>query len=214
MSDNENDNKQETPQYMTAKDLNGALTNYDKKMTKLMNDKFDQLLSQIQPKQEEPAPALSKTVLTEETLELKKQIKILMDRDKQRDVQDKQMRLENKLRETLNKHGVKSRDSFAVKALKDQVTFDEDGNLVMKVDEITHPLDEAIAKFVQTDDGKFLQDAKDIRGSGSTPAYRSSTGAPAADKVIELGDGSKIYSDLSTLRQVAQDMVSKQSLIR
>src|ERR1017187_3702285 len=125
----ENESNQETPQYVTSKDLNGALTAYKKDIMKLMEKQAEgqrELVEAINknlgPKQE-PAPLPSRGEVAEDTAELKKQIRILMDRDKQRDETEKSMKKTNSLREGLNKAGIKSRDELAIKYLQDQVSY-------------------------------------------------------------------------------------------
>ena len=191
------------PKYLTQDDLNGALASQKNEMKKWMQTMQDQNKSLIEslqttfgPKQEAPAP-LSKQELSDSTSEMQKTIKILMDRDKQRDEQDKSMRMDKQLRDQLAKNGINSRSDLAMSHLKSQVSYDEDGQLVMKFDEIPYPIAEAVAKFAQTDQGKFLADPRDIRGSGGnqmkSPGYQ-----PPAQQLTGQG-GVPVFKDAKEL---------------
>jgi len=223
MSDIDN-TSQEQPQYVTAKDLNGALTAYKKDMQRMLEKQAEQQKELIEtlnrnlgPKPETP-PLPSKAEIADDTAELKKQLRILMERDRQRDEQEKQMKLTNSLRDNLNKVGIKTRDDLAIKYLKDQVSYDEEGQLVMKFDEIQLPLHEAVAKFAQTDHGKFLADPRDVRGSGSahtTGQNRVMPGMPGMPQPAALQpDGTPIFKDLASLKAVAESITAKHNLNR
>lgn len=215
-----NESNQEQPKYMTDKDLNGALTAHKKEIQKLLNNQSEQqnaflesIKSLVGPKQEaQPLP--TKGELAEDTAELKKQIKILMERDKQRDETEKSMKKTNSLRESLNKAGIKSRDELAIKYLQDQVSYDEDGQLVMKVDGIPLPLSEAVAKFSQTEHGKFLADPRDVRGSGAGNAPNQSRSLPQGQSQVVDVEGTPIFKDLASLKAMSESFLAKREIVR
>ena len=178
MAQDNQDGSQEQPKYLTHDDLNGALASQKKDFQKMMQQQqtqFNTLLESFNknfgPPPETPVIP-SKAALAEDTSSLKQQVKLLLEEREQNQAMLKQERLTKNLRDNLAKHGINSRSDLATKYLQDQVSYDEDGQLVMKV-EITPgvvqplPLAEAVAKFAQTDHGKFLADPRDVRGSGS-----------------------------------------------
>lgn len=214
-----NNGTQEQPKYLTHEDLNGALAAQKKEFSKLMqqmqqqNQQLIETLTNTLGPAPEKAPLPSKQELSEDTAELKKQIKLLMDRDKQREQSEKQMRMEKNLRDTLTKHGIASRADLAIKYLQDQVSYDEDGQLVMKFEEINYPLAEAVAKFAQTDHGKFLADPRDVRGSGgsNTTAPRGSArGTPVQQ--ITGANGAPVFKDAKDLRAYVTQELGKETL--
>ena len=216
----ENQNNQEQPKYLTHEDLNGALAAQKKDFQKLMQQMQEQTKTLVETLQSTLGPtpekqALpSKQELSEDTAELKKQIKLLMDRDKVREQTEKQMKMEKSLRDTLNKHGISSRSDLALKYLQDQVSYDEDGQLVMKFDEINYPLDQAVAKFSQTEHGKFLTDPKDIRGSGSirniSPPNTSQNNT-VSQMVTGMG-GTPVFKDAKSLKNYVASELGKEQL--
>jgi hypothetical protein len=216
--DNQN-GSQEQPKYLTHEDLNGALAAQKKEFSKLMQQmqqQNQQLLETLQttlgPKPEAPTPA-SRAELSEDTAELKKQIKLLMDRDKQREQSEKHMRMEKNLRDTLNKHGIQSRADLAIKYLQDQVSYDEEGQLVMKFDEISYPLAEAVGKFAQTEHGKFLADPRDVRGSGANSANAPRNSTPrSVTQQITGNNGAPVFKDAKDLKSYVAAELGKQTL--
>lgn len=219
MAQQDNDNPQE-PKYLTHEDLNGALAAQKKEFTKLMQQmqqQNQQLLETLQktlgPTPEAPKPA-SRMELSEDTAELKKQLKILMDRDKQREESEKSLKKENNLRNVLSKHGINSRADLAIKYLQDQVSYDEEGQLVMKFDEVTYPLAEAVAKFSQTEHGKFLADPRDVRGSGanSFTSPNSRTPRVAEDATIPGPNGVPVFKDAKALKEYTASQMAKNTL--
>jgi|HubBroStandDraft_2_1064218.scaffolds.fasta_scaffold20141_2 hypothetical protein len=218
MSD-ETDNKQDQPQYMTAKDLNGALTKMQKEMQKVIDSKLQEVFSQLSPsKQEtsEAAPVLNKADLSVKLSEQEKQIKILLEERKQREEETKAMKLEKQLRETLNKHGIKSKDGLAIDHLRNKISYSDDGTLLMQ-NQIGIPvsLEDAVSEFAQTDNGKFLQDAKDIRGSGASTASRGFTPPQSQIPGMKIReDGTAIYTDLQAVRRMAAAKLDSGALKR
>jgi hypothetical protein len=221
MAENQDGSQTEPPKYLTHDDLNGALASQKKEFQKLMQtmqQQNQQLVETLQktlgPKQEVAAPS-TRAELSEDTTELKRQIKILTEQFKAREESEKSLKRENTLRSTLSKHGINSRGDLAVKYLQDQVSYDEDGSLVMKM-EITPgvtqplPLAEAIAKFAQTEHGKFLADPKDIRGSGSrngsAPAQTSLT-----SQVTGTSGNPGIFKDAKSLKDYVASEFGKET---
>ena len=201
---------------LTHDDLNGALKSqrkdFEKAMLK-MQEQTAQLIQSLQsalgPKPDAPQP-MSRNELSEDVQELKKQNKFLMDQVKAREESEKRMKLESQLRETLNKSGIKSRDEIAMKYLKDQVSFDEDGQLVLKVDDGPPlPLRDGVNRFLQTEHGKFLADSKEVRGSVSSnqstnynaPRIDNSSGLPSeADAAKRLIDQATAFLEKNQLK--------------
>jgi hypothetical protein len=216
------DQVQDQPKYLTHEDLNGALSAQNKRFEKLIATQAEQQKALIDsitqtfgPKEEKQALP-SKAELSEDTASLKRQVQTLLERDKQRDTAEKAMKLEKSLRDTLAKHGINSRSDLAVKYLQDQVSYDEDGSLVMKFEAVPGvvqpmPLHEAVAKFAQTDQGKFLADPKDTRGSGSNKF--SATGRPTTvTQQVTGNEGLPMFKDAKSLRAYAAGELGKSKL--
>jgi hypothetical protein len=207
---------QDTP---WREELNGALKRQRKDFEKALAAQQEQfstlvetLKSTLGPKTE-PAPLPSRAEISEDSMEMKKQIKILLERDKQRDETEKSFKLEKSLRDNLGKHGINSRSDLALKYLKDQVSYDEEGQLVMKFDEVAYPLADAVAKFAQTDQGKFLADPKDIRGSGAGTYQSQSkqTSRPITQQMTNIG-GVPIFKDAKSLMDYAVSETGRNEL--
>jgi hypothetical protein len=218
------DNEQEQPKYLTHDDLNGALASQKRDFAKMLQAQAQQhealintLKSTLGPPPE-AAPTLSKTELSEETLTLRSQVKQLLERDKQRDDQEKRNKMEKTLRDSLHKHGIKSNDDLAIKYLQDQVSYDEDGSLVMKYEVVPGvlqplPISEAVAKFASTDKGKFLADARNVRGSGSGNIHTSdSVVRSVTDQVVGSNGAVPIFKDAKALQAFTSAEMSKHSL--
>ena len=205
----------DTVKHLTHDDLNGALKAQRKDFEKLLakqQEQFNASFESLRSPQvkSESAPLLTREV-SEDSVEMKKQIKILLERDAQREQTEKNLKLEKSLRDTLGKHGINSRSDLALKYLKDQVSYDEEGQLVMKFDEIAYPLADAVAKFVQTDQGKFLSDPRDLRGSGgvnSTGSPRQTTKPTATNAVGS--NGVPIFKDLNEARAYARSYIGNE----
>jgi hypothetical protein len=223
MADN-NQEQQEQPKYLTHEDLNGALASQKKDMQKLItqqSQQFQQLLESFNknfgpPPEKQEVP--SKAVIAEDTVALKQQVKLLLEEREKNQADSKRDRLEKNLRDNLVKHGINSRSDLAIKYLQDQVSYDEDGQLVMKT-EITPgvvtplPLHEAIAKFAQTDQGKFLADPKDLRGSGSRSISAPGSQAHATiTSQITGNSATPMFKDAKSLKAYVASELGKEQL--
>lgn len=227
MAQDENENSQ-TPQYLTADQLdyklNGALTSQKKEMQKMIQQQqqqFQELLASFNnafgPKPEAP-PLPTKAALAEDTSSMKEQLRILLEERKSMQEQAKNDRLQKTLRESLQKHGINSRSDLALKFLQDQVKYDEDGQLVMNT-EITPgviqplPIHEAVAKFAQSDHGKFLADPKEVRGSGSRSISAPGSQAQAtAAQLITGNSGAPVFKDAKDLKAYVSAEMGKSQL--
>jgi hypothetical protein len=218
--DNQDDSQENQPKYLTHEDLNGALAAQKKEFQKLMQQMQQQNQTLVETLQKtlgpkpEAAPLPSKQELSDDTAELKKQIRILMERDQQREQSEKSMRKEKTLRDALAKHGINSRSDLAISHLKDQVSWDEEGQLVMKFDEISYPLADAVAKFAQTDHGKFLADPKDVRGSGSSSTRSPNMKTQSFTNQSSTVDasGNVVFKDRKALMDYAVAKIGKSDI--
>lgn len=215
----QDNNDQDTqPKYLTHEDLNGALASQKRDFEKLMRqmqEQNQQLIQTLQntlgPKQE-PAPLPSKSEMSEDLAEIKKQNKLLMDRLRQQEETEKRTKLETTLRNNLNKHGIASRADLAIKYLQDQVSYGEDGQLMMTFEEIPYPLAEAVAKFAQTDQGKFLADPREVRGSGANSFNSPNRSPRTASEVVTGNDGVPVFKDAKALKEYTASQLSKNTL--
>jgi hypothetical protein len=214
----QDDNSQNQPKYLTHEDLNGALASQKRDFEKLMRQMQEQnqqlvqtLQSTLGPKPE-PEPLPSKSQMSDDLSEIKKQNKLLMDRLRQQEESEKRSKLETTLRNNLGKHGIASRADLAIKYLQDQVSYGEDGQLMMMFDEIPYPIAEAVAKFSQTDQGKFLADPKDVRGSGAS-SFNSPNRAPrTVTESITDQNGTPVFKDAKSLKEYTAAQLGKHTL--
>jgi hypothetical protein len=216
--DNHEDGTQGQPKYLTHEDLNGALASQKKEFTKLMQQMQQQnqqlvetLQSTLGPKPE-AAPLPSKSEMSDDIAEIKKQNKLLMDRLRQQEESEKRGKMESNLRNNLGKHGIASRADLAIKYLQDQVSYDEDGQLVMKFEEVTYPLAEAISKFAQTDQGKFLADPRDVRGSGANSFNSPKSQQKHVTEMITDHNGTPVFKDAKALKEYTAAQMGKSQL--
>lgn len=221
----DNQDNPEQPKYLTHDDLNGALAAQKRDFQKMMTQNQTQFQSLLEsfnsafgPKPETPAVP-SKSEIAEDTATLKQQIKQLLERDKQRDESEKRMKMEKNLRDSLGKHGINSRADLAVKYLQDQVSYDEDGQLVMKFEAVPGviqplPLAEAISKFAQTEHGKFLADPRDTRGSGlrGTVTAPGSQANSTVTSQITGNSAAPVFKDAKALKQYVANELGKETL--
>lgn len=224
MAQDENGNEIQ-PKYVTHEDLNGFAASQKRDMQSMMKQQqtqFQELMNGFNgafgPKAEAQAIP-SKAVLAEDSSLMKSQMKILLEEREQYQAQNKKDKMEKTLREGLQKHGINSRSDLALKYLQDQVSYDEDGQLVMKFEVApgVHqplPIGEAIARFAQTDHGKFLSDPKDVRGSGVRTMAAPGSQANATITSMITGNSAEppVFKDLKDVKAYATSFLAKPSL--
>lgn len=171
MVDNkENDNQQDLDEQdkpITVRQLNQALTNYRRQTEK----DFQKALAALSQR-EEPT-----TNQKDETLTLREQIKALQEKDRQRDALLKQELMNKSINDVLSKNGIDSKYlSFAFKAVKDDISYDQDGTLVMKDHYgVNVPLSEALSNWSKSEQAEIFRSPKNIQGSGSQAVRNSPT---------------------------------------
>lgn len=220
------DNQDKQPSFVTEEGLhttlNGALAAQKKEMQKMMtqqSQQFQQLLESFNknfgPPPETP-PVPSKAAIAEDTTALKQQVKLLLEEREKQQTELKHERLQKNLRDNLVKHGISDKADIAIKYLQDQVSYDEDGQLVMQVEitpGVVQPLAlaEAVAKFAQTDNGKFLANTRDIKGSGSGSITNPNKqqAATATSLITGNSNGQAVFKDAKALRQYAAGALDK-----
>lgn len=183
MADKENlesnlDPVDEQDKPITSRQLNQALTNYRRQIEKDMQ-KVLQGIQFAQPKEESPK---------DENLSLREQIKALQEKDRQREAAFRQETLGKTSREHLAKNGIDSRYlEQAFRVVRDDITFDTDGQLVMKDSfGVQVPLAEALSSWAKSEQAEIFRAAKAVGGSGGTashanpnlPAKPAPTGQP------------------------------------
>lgn len=220
----------EQPKFITEEqfnsNLNSALKALRKDFEKTTSANQEQLNTVLQAlqgltgnKPVETGPLPNKSEVAEKLVEQDKQIKALLERDRQREEASKKDKLSTALRAQLNKHGILSKADLAEKFLADQVSYDEDGALIMKFEEIEGappialPLHEAISKFAQTDTGKYLADPKELRGSGAGNT-NSGFRLPAQPIPATSGTNGPVFKDLKSLKQFATESMPNKPLVR
>ncbi len=176
MADKENlstpDELDEADKPITARQLNQALTNYRRQIEKDMQKVLQGVQAATSPKEE---------TVKDETLTLREQIKALQEKDRQRDSQLKQELLNKSVRDNLSKSGIDSRYlDFAYKAVRDDISWDVDGTLVMKDSfGVNVPLSEGLASWAKSEGAGIFRAAKEVSGSGAQPARNGTPNLPS-----------------------------------
>lgn len=191
----ESDQDKSEQQYVTTEQLNLAINGFRKSFKK---DLESILASQVTaPSSKEEVletgvvrPTVKSLDLEKE--EMKKQLKILLDDKAQTAAEMAEQRLNSTLRDNFTKHGIDPRHvEHAIAYAKHNkiVKHDEDGNLVMKVNQIDMPLQDAMPYWVKTEDAKLYLAPRGTKGSGQNgPVRAPSTNAPPAITQDNIGD--------------------------
>lgn len=164
--------------------INSAISNHMGRLEK----KLEKMLSAKVASQQ---PAAAEEVVSEKE-ELKRQVKLLLEKDKARETELRQQRMMNALTDQLQKNGishVKQAAGFLVDTEK-SVRFNEDGELVMKVNGIEQDLPTAIKEWASMDDAKLYLAPKNVNGAGSgkvssTASPKKSTSEMTKDEIAE-----------------------------
>lgn len=101
--------------------------------------------------------------------EMKKQIKLLLDREKERETELSSQKMNSALREYLVSAGVDARHidhALAYVNQKGLVRYDEDGALKMKVNQVDYDLQDGAKLWAKQDDAKLYLAPKGANGSG------------------------------------------------
>lgn len=199
--------EENTPQYVTKDELHQILNGFQKTTKKSLEAAIQNALAPLAAltgKQEgevEAAPAATKGKIDPEKEELKKQVKLLMDRQAKADAEAAELKLQSTLRENFTKHGIDPRhvDHAIAYAKHNQlVKYDDDGNVVMKVNQIDMPLQDAVAHWVKTDDAKLYLAPRNVQGSGQRgPVRAPNTAAPNTSIVNKDNVGDMLLDALS-----------------
>lgn len=219
----------EQPKYITQEDfdkaLNGALKNLKKDFEKTASASQEQLNTVLQAlqglsgnKPAETGPLPNKSEVAERLQQVEADNKKLLAALNKREQDEKQSAKTTALRNQLNKHGILSKAELAEAYLASKVDYDEDGQLTMKY-EVTEgvvqplPLSEAVAKFAQSDMGKYLADPKDLRGSGAGNT-NSGFRLPSQPVPTTSGTGAPVFKDLKALKTYATESMPNKPLVR
>lgn len=207
-----------TPKYLTHEDLNGALTAQKRDFQKLIDKMADQnkelvsALKQALGPKEEP---LTKTEINDQRYkELKEQNDLLARKLTERETHEKLFQKKEAVRQAFNKNGIVSKAEIALKYLDDQIFYDEEGQLKMKVDGIDTKLSDAVAKFVQTDEGKFLCDPRDVRGSGGQPSGNPSKLYSPQTVPSPITGEAPVFQDAKAMKEYAMRSLEKTNIVR
>lgn len=191
------------PQYVTQEQLNQAINGFRKSFRKDFESALDAKLAAFAPKEETempPAPKPTLKGLDSEKEDMKKQLKLLMDEKLQREAELAEQRLQTSLRDTLTKHGVDPRHvdhAIAFVQHGKLVKYDDDGNLVMKVNQIDMPLTDAVNHWVKTDEAKLYLAPRGTQGSGQRGSVRApDTNASAQPTVTRDTIGDMLMGEL------------------
>lgn len=172
-----------TPEYVTKDELNQMLNGFRKSsktdLENVVQKSIQAALAGLaQPKDETEQVSVSKGKADPEKEELKKQVKLLMERQAQADAEAARLRVHTALRDTFTKHGVDPRHvehAIAFAQHSNLVKTDEDGQLVMRVNQIDMPLQDAVPQWVKTDDAKLYLAPRGVKGSGQSGPVRPET---------------------------------------
>lgn len=190
----------DTPQYVTRDELNQMLNGFRKSSKKDLETALQAALAPLaaltgkQEGEAEATPAPAKGKMDPEKEELKKQVKMLLDRQQKADAEAAELKLQTSLRDNFTKHGIDPRHvdhAIAFAKHNQLVRYDDDGSVVMKVNQIDMPLQDAVAHWVKTDEAKLYLAPRGVQGSGQRGPVRAPSTAtqnPSAVTKDNVGD--------------------------
>lgn len=172
-----------TPEYVTKDELNQMLNGFRKSsktdLESVVQKSIQAALAGLaQPKEEVEPTTTSRGKPDPEKEELKKQVKMLLERQSQADAEAARLRVHTALRDTFTKHGVDPRHvehAIAFAQHSNLVKTDEDGQITMRVNQIDMPLTDAVQHWVKTDDAKLYLAPRGTQGSGQRGPVRPET---------------------------------------
>lgn len=162
-----------TPKYITQAELDKTVSGFRgrfmKDLEKLLESRLSNTKTEVEEETEEvedKRPTMKK--LDAETLKLKNQVAALMKEKETRDAADKAKNLKDSLRDALLSAGISEKSlNHAIKYLKDDVYYNEDGDLSIKFNNNDYELSEGLANWVKSDDAKYYIPPKGTKGSGT-----------------------------------------------
>lgn len=173
------------PEYITKTELNAMLNGFRATFKKDLTELKSALQTLQTPKEEvELAKANKSTTSDPEKAEMQKQIKLLLEREKERDAELASQRLNSALREHLTAAGVDGRHidhALAYVNHKQMVKYDEDGNIKIKVNQVDYDLADGAKLWAKQEDAKLYLAPKGAVGSGQKGAVQQQ-GAPVSDQ--------------------------------
>ena len=173
-----------TPEFVTKAELNAMLNGFRASFKKDFSEMKTALQSVSQPK-EEPETQGSKSKVDPEKIEMQRQIKLLLDREKEREVELSSQKLNSSLREQLLAVGTDPRHiehALAYVNQKQLVKYDEEGNLKMRVNQVDYDIADGAKLWAKQEDAKLYLAPKGAVGSGQKGPVTQQTTQPANDK--------------------------------
>lgn len=168
-----------TPKYITQAELDKTVSGFRgrfmKDLEKLLESKFSKAEVETEEVEEKPRPTMKG--LDAETLKLKNQVAALMKEKEIRDAADKANNLKSSLRDALLSVGVSEKSlNHAIKYLKDDIYYNEEGSISMKFNNNDYELSEGLTNWVKSEDAKYYLPPKGTQGSGQRgPVVRPNT---------------------------------------
>lgn len=197
----------DSPQYVTKEELNIALNGFRKSNKKDFESFESKLLSAISGRSntssqedhvsdsDNPERATIKS-LQAQLKEQNNKMKQLLDKDAAREQEARNMKLQNTVRDALSAHGITDKAfKVAYNNLKEDISYDEDGFVQMKLNDVHYPLKDALSQWVKTEDAKFFLPAKGTKGSGTNGnlnPVKSAFQKPETNK-ITTAEGAKEF---------------------
>lgn len=173
-----------TPEYVTKAELNAMLNGFRATFKKDFTE-LKAAFQSIQPKEDGEGTATSKSKVDPEKAEMQKQIKLLLDREKEREVELASQKLNSTLREHLTMAGVDARHlehALAYVNHKNLVKYDDEGNLKMKVNQVDYDIADGAKLWAKQEDAKLYLSPKGAVGSGQKGPVTQQTAQLNNDK--------------------------------
>jgi hypothetical protein len=142
--------------------------------------------ARAEPIFEEPKKVSSKEI-DNEKIEMQKQLKQVMAERETEKAEQRSLKLQNSLSESLARNGVDPRHlKHALTASKEFVKYDEEGNLKMKIGALDYDLEDGVKSWAKSEDNKLFMSPKGAVGSGQVGGFNKPQTSDKPDKNAEF----------------------------
>jgi hypothetical protein len=158
-----------TAEYVTKSELNAMLNGFRAAFKKDFSKLETAFQSISATKDDEAAAPKGAKNVDPEKVEMQKQIKLLLDREKERAAELATQKLNSALRDHLTQAGVSPahlEHALAYVSHKGLVKYDEEGNLKMKVNQVDYDIADGSKLWAKSDEAKLYLAPKNAVGSG------------------------------------------------
>jgi hypothetical protein len=213
-NDAQGNDEPQSPVFSPAqlRELNKIQTSYSKKLERSLDSKFSGIQSVLSSLANPQGPVTSDEVQERPTLkkvdtktaELEKQVQILLERDRKREDELRQERLDKSLSDALLSVGVAPELLKPAKAYvrSERLKQDEEGSTKFRHEDIDYDLADGLKLWAKSDDAKWALAAKTPKGTGQTRALRPVNPSLADANLSPTDKAAKLKADILARNQV------------